>query len=93
MTIHIDPPESALIWRLLSPAYRSALRLADEAGCRSVALPSISTGIFGYPVQEAARVAIFTVRAEMKSLKSVSLVRFCLLSEADLAAHRQAAER
>jgi O-acetyl-ADP-ribose deacetylase (regulator of RNase III) len=48
---------------LLASAYRTALDLAADEGCRSVAFPSISTGIYGYPVGEAARVARGTVDA------------------------------
>jgi O-acetyl-ADP-ribose deacetylase len=49
--------------QLLASAYRTALDLAANEGCRSVAFPSISTGIYGYPVGEAARVARGTVDA------------------------------
>jgi O-acetyl-ADP-ribose deacetylase len=46
---------------LLASAYRTSLDLAAEHGCRTVAFPSISTGIYGYPVRDAARVALATV--------------------------------
>ncbi|WP_019587998.1 macro domain-containing protein [Deinococcus apachensis] len=59
------------IWRggrhgeaeLLAGAYRESLRLAVEQGCDSVAFPAISTGVYGYPLAEAAEVALQTIRA------------------------------
>ncbi|WP_034386074.1 macro domain-containing protein [Deinococcus sp. YIM 77859] len=47
---------------LLAGAYRESLRLAVEQGCRSVAFPAISTGVYGYPKEEAATVALRTIR-------------------------------
>ncbi|MEN2995438.1 MAG: macro domain-containing protein [Acetomicrobium sp.] len=54
----VDKPED----RLLSDCYRNALKLADEHEIDSIAFPAISTGVFGYPVQEAAEVALRTVK-------------------------------
>ncbi|MBK6763943.1 MAG: O-acetyl-ADP-ribose deacetylase [Micrococcales bacterium] len=48
--------------RLLASAYRSSIRLAEENGLHSIAFPAISCGIFGYPVEAAARIAVDTVR-------------------------------
>jgi O-acetyl-ADP-ribose deacetylase (regulator of RNase III) len=76
---------------LLASAYRSALLLAERLECRSIAFPSLATGIFGYPVREAAAVAVGTVRDTAAALTRVELVRFCLFSEDDLAAYRDAA--
>jgi O-acetyl-ADP-ribose deacetylase (regulator of RNase III) len=81
-----DRPEAGL----LSSCYRNALSLAEENGVRSIAFPAISTGVFGYPVGEAADVAIRTVREETDRLRTVRLVRFVLFSEGDLLAHERA---
>ncbi len=75
---------------LLASCYREALRRADEHGLASVAFPAISTGIFGYPMDEAARVAIDAVVAEAPRLWHVQRVRFVLHTSADLAIHERA---
>jgi O-acetyl-ADP-ribose deacetylase (regulator of RNase III) len=66
---------------LLAGAYRSCLRLADELGARSVAFPAISMGIYGYPPNAGARVAVTTVAEHLRSATGVELVRFVLFSE------------
>jgi len=53
--------------QILAEAYRNALKLADEHGIRSVAFPAISTGVFGYPMEEAAEVALKTVLEARRS--------------------------
>jgi O-acetyl-ADP-ribose deacetylase (regulator of RNase III) len=58
---------------VLASCYRNALAVADEIGARSVAFPAISTGVYGYPPEEAAAVAVTTVGA---ADTAVSLVRF-----------------
>ncbi len=63
---------------LLAEAYRSCLSLADEHGCRSLALPAISMGIYGYPADEAARIAVATVAAHLGGETGLELVRFVL---------------
>jgi len=79
--------------RLLADCYRNALRLADEHGLGSVAFPSLSTGAFGYPMEEAAEVAFRAVLETLPSLQSVETVRFVLFSEQDRALHQAALER
>jgi O-acetyl-ADP-ribose deacetylase (regulator of RNase III) len=74
------------IWRggsqgeaeLLASAYRSCLSLADELGAGSLALPAISLGIYGYPVDEGARVALQTVARHLAGDTKLELVRFVL---------------
>jgi len=70
---------------VLAGAYRSSLALAVEHGLASVAFPSISTGVYGYPVERAATVAVRTVHQAAGGLE---LVRFVLFSDADLAVYR-----
>jgi O-acetyl-ADP-ribose deacetylase (regulator of RNase III) len=77
---------------LLSDCYRNALALAETKGISSVAFPAISTGVFGYPIEDAARVALTTVAAVAPSLKTVKLVRFVLFGRSALAAHEAALE-
>lgn len=81
-----DRPEA----ELLANCYRGSLALADEYGATSVAFPAISTGIFGYPLKEAAEVALRTVIAEAGKLRNVRLVRFVLFGQEDLVAHEKA---
>ena len=68
----------------LANAYRSSLALAMANGLASVAFPSISTGVYGYPIDKAARVALGTVTEFLKEHTEISLVRFVLFSDADL---------
>jgi len=80
-----DRPEA----ELLASCYRNALALAEENGIESVAFPAISTGIFGYPVEEAARVALGTVIDEAQHLERVRLARFVLFGERDFEVHER----
>ncbi len=76
---------------LLSSAYLSSLALAAEKGLKSISFPSISTGVYAYPIEEAARVALKTVIDFLKAdaRGPVELVRFVLFSDADLAAYQR----
>jgi len=75
---------------LLASCYRRSMALAAEQGVRSIAFPSISTGIYGYPVELAARVAVDTVRDASKNAPSVQEVVFCCFSAGDLAIYEAA---
>jgi O-acetyl-ADP-ribose deacetylase (regulator of RNase III) len=75
--------------QLLANCYRKALTLAEEKQVESLAFPSISTGVFGYPMQDAARIALRTVREEAPSLRSVKRVKFVLFGEEALQIHEQ----
>jgi O-acetyl-ADP-ribose deacetylase (regulator of RNase III) len=61
---------------LLASAYRSALRLAEEQGLRSIAFPAISTGIYGYPLNQATDVAVHAVRGFGEQGSALQLVVF-----------------
>lgn len=61
---------------LLASCYRESLRVADEVGARTVAFPAISTGVYRWPVEEAARVAVETVRAAETGVEEVRFVLF-----------------
>ena len=63
---------------LLASAYRESLKLASSKGLKSIAFPSISTGAYGYPLSEAANVAINTVLEYLKANTDLKLVRFVL---------------
>ncbi|HVQ22164.1 MAG TPA: macro domain-containing protein [Candidatus Saccharimonadia bacterium] len=63
---------------LLAAAYRSAIRLADSLGASSLTLPAISAGIYGYPLAEAASIAIATTRAEVSAATTLREVTFVL---------------
>jgi O-acetyl-ADP-ribose deacetylase (regulator of RNase III) len=84
-----DRPEA----ELLADCYRDSLALAEQNGAESIAFPAISTGIFGYPIEEATGVALETVVEESGSLQHVRLIRFVLFGEKDLEAHERALSR
>jgi len=84
----IDKPED----KLLADCYRNALKLADEHNIDSIAFPAISTGIFGYPVEEAAEVALKTIKEVIPTLKHVKKIRFVLHSDRDLKIHEKVLE-
>jgi O-acetyl-ADP-ribose deacetylase len=67
---------------LLANAYRNSLRLASERGITTVAFPSISTGAYGYPLAEAARIALTAALDFLKAHPEIALVRFVLFGQA-----------
>lgn len=82
----LDKPEEILLAR----CYRNALRLADENKLDSIAFPAISTGAFGYPVKEAAKIAFTTMKEVVPGLQSVKKIRFVLYNDSHLEVHQQA---
>lgn len=60
----------------LASCYRESLRVADELGARTVAFPAVSAGIFGWPMDDAARIAVETVRATPSAVEEVTFVLF-----------------
>lgn len=75
---------------LLADCYRNSLARAEENELSSVAFPAISTGAFGYPMREAAEVAVSTLAEEAPALGHVRRIRFCLFGEDALEAHEEA---
>ncbi|MDX5379326.1 MAG: macro domain-containing protein [Halomonas sp.] len=67
-----DTPEA----ELLAACYRNALELAERHGLASVAFPALSAGAFGYPLEEAARIALATVRETLPRCPGIEKVRF-----------------
>lgn len=67
--------------RLLAAAYASALHLADKMGLRTIAFPCISTGIYGYPADEACRIAVGLCR--LFNAHHITECMFCVFSDAD----------
>lgn len=69
----------------LANCYRNSLRLADENGLESIAFPAISTGIFGFPADRAAEIAVSSVQRELRARERPTRVIFCVF-DADTAA-------
>jgi len=82
----VDEPSDTI----LKECYENALTRAEEKGLGSVAFPSISTGAFGYPMENAAKIAIRTVVDMAPSLTSVRHIRFVLFGERALGIHQEA---
>ncbi|WP_438485073.1 O-acetyl-ADP-ribose deacetylase [Streptomyces sp. S186] len=61
---------------LLASCYRESLRVADELGARTVAFPAVSAGIYGWPMEDAARIAVETVRGMQTAVEEVRFVLF-----------------
>jgi O-acetyl-ADP-ribose deacetylase (regulator of RNase III) len=74
--------------RLLASCYRASLALAARHGITSIAFPAISTGVYAFPVDRAARIAVGTVMAELEAASGVRHVVFCCFSR-DAARHHE----
>lgn len=74
----------------LASCYARSLALAEENGCRTIAFPAISTGVYGYPLEEACGIALRTVLAHPAT--NVQEVRFMLFSDQALQIYRQTAQ-
>lgn len=79
-----DHPED----ELLAGCYRKAIRLAQENKIKSIAFPAISTGAFGYPTKDAAKIAVKTVLEELTQNPGVIKARFVLFGEKDFEIHK-----
>jgi O-acetyl-ADP-ribose deacetylase (regulator of RNase III) len=74
---------------LLASCYRRSLAVGAAAGARTIAFPSISTGIYGYPIAAAAQIAVATVTAALKAKPDFDEITFCCFSPEDLAIYRR----
>lgn len=72
---------------LLASCYRASLRVADELGARTVAFPAVSAGIYGWPMDDAARIAVETVRSTPTSVEEITFVLFDERAHQAFAAH------
>jgi len=72
----------------LASCYRRAIEVASQNGLHALAFPSISTGVYGYPIAPAARIAVATVRATLPSFPAIREVIFCCHSAGDLAVYQ-----
>jgi O-acetyl-ADP-ribose deacetylase (regulator of RNase III) len=76
----------------LASCYRESLSVADKLHLTNIAFPSISTGIYGYPVERAAEIALKTIAITLPDLRNVREVRFVLFSNADFKTYTRALE-
>ena len=74
---------------LLASCYRNSLRVAASHGVHTIAFPCISTGVYGYPAELAAQVAVDAVNSELPQLGSISEVIFCCFSASDSAIYQK----
>ncbi|MGH9601754.1 MAG: O-acetyl-ADP-ribose deacetylase [Terriglobales bacterium] len=77
---------------LLASCYRNSLQIAAQHGLRSLAFPAISTGVYGYPLDEAAVVSLTAVKQNLDAEIGIELVRFVLFDRAALAVFESAAQ-
>jgi O-acetyl-ADP-ribose deacetylase len=78
---------------LLKQAYRNTLKLAISKGLKTIAFPSISTGAYGYPIEEASSIAVSTVKAFLEKEDRLDKVTFVLFSERDFEVYLKTAKK
>jgi O-acetyl-ADP-ribose deacetylase (regulator of RNase III) len=72
---------------LLAACYRNSLAIANQQGFKAIAFPSISTGVYGYPFELAARVAVDTASEVIQTSLKLEEIIFCCFSPSDLAVY------
>ena len=75
--------------QLLSSAYRNPVRIAHNMKLKSLAFPNISTGIYGFPKEKAASIAIHTIREAVEEYDSIEKVIFCIYDDENLKIYRR----
>ena len=78
--------------KLLADAYRNSIRVANELGCKSIAFPAISTGVYGYPIDEATEIAVRTIREEIAAGTELQEIVFCCFDEETFITYEHALE-
>jgi len=96
--IHTVAPVFALhaagdVWRLLGDCYRNSLALAAEHGVASIAYPSLGTGAYGIPIEQACEAAVRTTSAVLRGGMRTLAVVFCCFSASDAEHYREAMMR
>jgi O-acetyl-ADP-ribose deacetylase (regulator of RNase III) len=76
--------------RLLADAYRNSLRLAVEKGLKTISFPSISTGAYNYPIRDASRIALRTMREFIEQEEGLEGINIILFTEVDFKVYREA---
>jgi O-acetyl-ADP-ribose deacetylase len=77
---------------LLASAYATSLKLADERKVQTIAFPSLGTGAYGYPIRDAAVIALSTVTSHLQGETNIEAVTFALFSKSDLEVYRSVME-
>jgi O-acetyl-ADP-ribose deacetylase len=85
----VDKPEDVL----LADCYRNALQLAEEHRIDSIAFPAISTGAFGYPIEDATEIAFRILKEFLSQLRHVKHIRFVLHDQSALSVHKQSLKK
>lgn len=75
---------------LLRNCYRNSLNLAEDNGVKTIAFPSISTGVYGFPIERAAPIAARTVREAIENTKSIEKIIFVCFSQSDYEVYEKA---
>jgi O-acetyl-ADP-ribose deacetylase (regulator of RNase III) len=78
---------------LLASCYRRSLEVAQEASCATIAFPAISTGVYGYPPDQAAEIAVWTVAETLPKTPGITQAIFCCFDAKSAALHEAALKR